>query len=319
MPGMFARTWASVSGMSVFVEQTEFTDPFILRVIDREEPHAGPGQVRVRARVAGLNPVDWKVASRPETAAAFGVTLPAGFGNDVAGEIDEVGDGVEGFHVGDRVFASARGRAVAEHVILTPGADDVRHTPDGLSDEVAGALQIAARTADAALRTAGVGDGDTVLVGGAAGGVGVLVVQLAVRAGATVIATASAVNHDYLRGLGAIPTTYGDGLAERVRVLAPEGVDAAIDLHGIEAVEAAAALGVPGERIATIAAANPPHGARQTGGRDARPGALDEIAALLAEGSLELPIAARFPIDRIDDAVALQRTGHVRGKVIVDI
>jgi len=305
--------------MSVFVEQTEFTDPFVFRVVDRDEPHAGPGQVRLRARVAGLNPVDWKIASRPESAAAFGVTLPAGFGNDVAGEIDEVGDGVDGFRVGDRVFASARGRAVAEHIILTVGVDDVRHTPDRLSDDVAGALQIAARTADAALRTAGVGSGDTVLVGGAAGGVGVLVVQLAVRAGASVIATASAGNHDYLRGLGAIPTEYGDGLVDRVRALAPNGLNAAIDLHGIEAVEVAAALGVPGERIATIAAANPPHGARPTGGREAAPGALDEIAALLAEGLIELPIAARFPIDRIDDAVALQRAGHVRGKVIVDI
>lgn len=305
--------------MSLFVEQSEISDPFVLRIIDREEPHAAPGQVRLRARVAGLNPVDWKIASSPQAATAFGISAPTGFGNDVAGEIDEVGDGVTEFAVGDRVFASARGRAVAEHVILTVGADDIRHTPDGLSDDVAGALQVAGRTADAALRTVGAASGDTILIGGAAGGVGVLVVQLAVRLGATVIATASESNHDYLRSLGATPTLYGEGLADRVRALAPQGVDAAIDLHGIATVEAAAELGVPGDRIATIAASSPPHGAKATGGRDAHPDALDEIAALLADGILSLPIAARFPVSQIDNAIALQRAGHVRGKVIVTL
>ncbi len=305
--------------MSAYVEQLEITDPFVLRVVDRDEPHAGRGQIRIRARAAGLNPVDWKIAAFPQTAAAFGIQAPTGFGNDVAGEIDEVGADVAGFAVGDRVFASARGRAVAEHVVLTIGVDDVRHTPDGLPDEVAGALQIAGRTADAALTTAGVGPGDTVLVGGAAGGVGVLVVQLAARAGATVIGTASEANHAFLRELGVVPIAYGDGLADRVRELGTGEVTAAIDLHGTETVEAAAALGVPGHRISTIAAANPPHGAVATGGRDARAGAIDEIAALLADGSLTLPVSATFPVTQIEDAVALQRAGHVRGKIVITL
>lgn len=303
--------------MSAYVEVAAIGDPLSLEIVDRAEPHAGPGQVRVRARAAGLNPVDWKIAAIPAVAEAFGVPAPSGFGNDVAGVVDEVGAGVEGFAVGDRVFGSARGRAVAEHVVFTVGSDELVHTPDGLDDAVAGALPIAGRTADAAVHTARVGAGDTVLIGGAAGGVGVLTVQLAVQAGATVIATASTHNHDFLRDLGAIPTTYGEGLAERVRALAPQGVDAAIDLQGVETVEAAATLGVPGNRIATIAARNAPHGAVATGGGAARPGALERIAAQLAAGTLVLPIAETFPLDRIQDAVALQRTGHVRGKLVI--
>jgi len=304
--------------MSLFVQQQQIADPFVLEVVDRPEPHAGPGEVRVRVRAAGLNPVDWKIASNPAAAHAFGVTLPAGFGNDLAGEIDEVGDGVTGWAVGDRVYGGARGRAVAEHVVLDPAT--LLRTPHGLPDEIAATLQIAGRTADAAVHAVRVGAGDTVLIGGAAGGVGVLTVQLAVAAGATVIATASPDNHDFLRSLGAVPTTYGDGLADRVRALAPDGVDAAIDLHGTDTVRTALELGVPGDRIATIAGGpNPPGGAIATGGGDATPGALDRIAAGLAAGTLQLPIAARFPIERITDAVALQRTGHVRGKVVVTI
>jgi len=304
--------------MSLFVQQQQIADPFVLEVVDRPEPHAGPGEVRVRVRAAGLNPVDWKIASNPAAAHAFGVTLPAGFGNDLAGEIDEVGDGVTGWAVGDRVYGGARGRAVAEHVVLDPAT--LLRTPHGLPDEIAATLQIAGRTADAAVHAVRVGAGDTVLIGGAAGGVGVLTVQLAVAAGATVIATASPDNHDFLRSLGAVPTTYGDGLADRVRALAPDGVDAAIDLHGTDTVRTALELGVPGDRIATIAGGpNPPGGAIATGGGDATPGALDRIAAGLAAGTLQLPIAARFPIEQITDAVALQRTGHVRGKVVVTI
>ena len=304
--------------MSLFVQQQQIADPFVLEVVDRPEPHAGPGEVRVRVRAAGLNPVDWKIASNPAAAHAFGVTLPAGFGNDLAGEIDEVGDGVTGWAVGDRVYGGARGRAAAEHVVLDPAT--LLRTPHGLPDEIAATLQIAGRTADAAVHAVRVGAGDTVLIGGAAGGVGVLTVQLAVAAGATVIATASPDNHDFLRSLGAVPTTYGDGLADRVRALAPDGVDAAIDLHGTDTVRTALELGVPGDRIATIAGGpNPPGGAIATGGGDATPGALDRIAAGLAAGTLQLPIAARFPIERITDAVALQRTGHVRGKVVVTI
>lgn len=306
--------------MSTFVEQQQIADPIVLEVIDRPEPHTGPGQVRVRVRAAGLNPVDWKIASTPAAAERYGIAAPTGFGHDFAGEIDEVGDGVVGFTIGDRVFGGARARAVAEHVLVTIDEEELQRTPDGLSDEIAGSLSIAARTADAAVTTARVTGGDTVLIGGAAGGVGVLAVQLAVAQGAIVIGTASESNHDFLRELGAIPTTYGDGLTERVRELAPDGVDAAIDLQGTDTVDVALELGVAPGRIATIAAGpNPPGGAISTGGIQAAPDALPRIAQALADGDLSLPIEATFPIQRIADAVALQRGGHVRGKVVVTV
>lgn len=306
--------------MSRFASLSAVADPFTLEVIDREEPHAGPGQVRVRVRAAGLNPVDWKIAAYPGAAERFGVAVPGGFGNDFAGEVDEVGEGVTGFAVGDRVFGGSRGDATGEHTVLTVGAATIVPTPDGVDDITASTLVIGGRTAAATLAKTGVGAGDTVLIGGAAGGVGVFAVQLAVAAGATVIATASEENHEFLRDLGAIPTTYGDGLVARVRALAPDGVDAAIDLQGTSTAEAAIELGVAPERIATIAAGpTAPAGVVATGGTDAPEGALERIAADIAAGRLRVPIQATFPLERINDAVALLRTGHVRGKVVVTI
>lgn len=304
--------------MSRFVTQVQIGDPIALELVDRDIPHPGPGEVRVRVAAAGLNPIDWKLAALPELASAFGISVPTGFGNDFAGVVDELGPDVTGVAVGDRVFGGARSRALAEHIVIEAGA--LHRTPDGLDDERASALDIAGRTADATVRTAGVGDGDTVLIGGAAGGVGVFAVQLAIAAGATVIATASDGNHAFLRELGAIPTAYGDGLADRVRALAPNGVDAAIDLQGTETVTAALELGVAPARIATIAAGpTPPGGAVPTNSSEAAPDALERIAAAIADGRVVLPIAATFPIERIADAVALQRTGHVRGKVVVTV
>lgn len=306
--------------MSRFIEQQQIGDPIVLELVDRPEPRAQAGEVRVRVSAAGLNPVDWKIASNPDAAARFGVTVPTGFGNDFAGVVDEIGDGVTGFAVGDRVFGGARGGAVADHVVLPVDGGTIARTPDGLDDATASAVWIAARTADAAVHAARVAAGDTVLIGGAAGGVGVLTVQLAVAAGATVIATASEQNHAFLRELGAIPVAYGEGLVEAVRAAAVDAVSAAIDLYGTTTVEAAVALGVAPDRIATIAAGpNPPHGAVATGGVDAAPEAASRIAQLLADGTFVLPVTATFPVERIDEAIALQRAGHVRGKVVVTL
>ena len=206
---------------------------------------------------AGLNPMDWGLASRPEAAAQFGITVPSGFGYDFAGVVDEAGGGVTGFAVGDRVYGGALGRAAADFVVVkmpATAAEALFHTPDGISDEVASTLPVAGRTAAAALAAIGLRSGDTVLVGGAAGGVGVFGVQLAKLAGATVIGTASAGTFEFLRQLGAEPVAYGPGLADRVRKLAPGGVTAATDLFGTETAETALALGVPPERISTVAA-----------------------------------------------------------------
>ncbi|MDO4412291.1 NADP-dependent oxidoreductase [Cutibacterium sp.] len=303
-----------------FAQLATFEDPFTLTVTEGEEPHAGPGQVRVRVAAVGLNPLDWKVASNPHTAEGFGVSAPTGFGGDMAGTVDEVGDGTEGFAVGDRVFGQAGlGQAAAQYVVIDHPEKDLVHTPDKLSDEVAAGLPIVALTADGALTTIGLTKGDTLLIGGAAGGVGTITVQLAARMGATVIGTASEGNHEYLRSLGAIPTTYGPGLADRVRKLAPT-INAALDLNGTQTAEAAVELGVAPGRIGVIAAGDDaPAGVQRTGMVKATDGALSRIADLVADGDIVLPIQQVFPLDQIQDAVTLQRGGHVRGKVIVRI
>lgn len=303
------------------VRLESFGGPEVLEVQEVPAPRAGQGQIRVRVTAAGLNPMDWIMTADADTAARFGLSLPAGFGTDYAGVVDQVGAGVTGFAPGDRVFGGALSRAVADFVVVdTVGrsaADEAHHTPDGVDDRTAATLAIAGRTASAALAVVGPGPDDTVLIGGAAGGVGVFAVQLARIAGARVIATGSATSADFLRGLGAEPVVYGDGLADRVRALAPGGVTAAIDLYGTETVHAARALGVPDGRIVTIAAQV--DGVSAANGANAAPGALEEIAHLVATRRLQVPIAASFPIGRIRHAAERQAGRHVHGKIVIDL
>jgi NADPH:quinone reductase-like Zn-dependent oxidoreductase len=304
--------------MSRAVIYEKFGGPEVLELREVPEPHAGSREVRVRVAAVGLNPMDWKLASMPELAAQFGISVPSGFGYDFAGVVDEVGEDVDGFAVGDRVYGGAQARAAADYVI-TPGKA-LFHTPDGISDEVASTLPVAGSTAVAALAAIDLQPGDTVLIGGAAGGVGVLAVQLAKLAGANVIGTASQSTFDFLRQLGAEPVAYGSGLAERVRALAPDGVAAATDLFGTETVETALALGVPAERISTIAAGpNPPGGVRATGGIDAGPDALERITAAILAGKLTVALAATFPIEQVTEAVTLQAGSHVHGKIVITL
>ncbi|MBI0292963.1 NADP-dependent oxidoreductase [Streptomyces sp. PRKS01-29] len=309
--------------MSRAVIYQAFGGPEVLEVRDVSEPHAGPGEVRVRVAAVGLNPMDWLLASQPEVAEQFGVTVPSGFGYDFAGVVDEVGDGATGFAVGDRVYGGALGRAAADFVVVkasTQASEAFFHTPEGISDEVASTLPVAGLTAVAALAAIDLRSGDTVLIGGAAGGVGVFAVQLAKLTGARVIGTASESTFEFLRQLGAEPVAYGPGLADRVRRLAPDGVTAATDLFGTETAETALALGVPPERISTIAAGpNPPGGVRATGGTDARPDDLKRITDGILAGRITVPIAATFPIERIRDAVTLQAGRHVHGKVVITV
>jgi NADPH:quinone reductase-like Zn-dependent oxidoreductase len=265
--------------------------------------------------------MDWFMTSDAETASRFGLSLPAGFGTDYAGMVDQVGEGVIEFAVGDRVFGGALSRAVADYVVVEPAGTiaaggDAHHTPDGVDDRTAATLAIAGCTAAAALAVFNLGGGDTVLIGGAAGGVGAFTVQLARLAGARVIGTGSATSSDYLRSLGAEPVTYGDGLADRVDALAPGGVTAAIDLHGTETAHTARELGVPEDRITTIAAQL--DGITPANGADGAP-AIDEVARLAATGQLRVPIAATFPVEQIRAAVELQAGRHVHGKVVIDL
>lgn len=308
--------------MSRAVVYETFGGPEVLELREVPEPHAGPGEVRVRVRAAGLNPMDWGLASVPEAAARFGITVPSGFGYDLAGVVDEVGEGATGFAVGDRVCGGALARAVADFVVVrTPAQspDALWPTPEGISDEVAATLPVAGLTAAAALAAIDLRSGDTVLVGGAAGGVGVFAVQLAKLMGAHVIGTASEGTFDFLRGLGVEPVAYGQGLADRVRTLVPDGVTAATDLFGAETAETALALGVPPERISTIAAPNPPGGVRATSGFDAGPEDIKRITDAILTGEITVPIAATFPVERIRDAVTLQAGRHVHGKVVITL
>jgi NADPH:quinone reductase and related Zn-dependent oxidoreductases len=306
--------------MSRAIMYTSFGEPDVLELQDIPEPHAGSDEVRVRVAAAGLNPMDWMVSSMPNVAAMFDITLPSGFGCDFAGTIDEVGPNVKAFHIGDRVFGGALGRAVADYIVFNVSIEPLHHTPSGITDVIASTLPIAGLTADAALSVIGVKSGDTVLIGGAAGGVGTFAVQLAKLTGATVIGTGSEDSFDYLRKLGAIPVTYGHGLADRVRKLAPDGVDAATVLVGTETIDVALALGISPARISAIAAGpNPSGGVHATGGAQASPGALDRITNAISSGKFIVPIAATFPIERTREAVTLQRGGHVHGKVVITL
>lgn len=305
--------------MSRAVQVDDFGGPEVLQVREVDEPHAGPGRLRIRVGAAGLNPMDWLLVSDAGLAGAFGVRPPTGFGYDLAGTVDEVGEGVTGFAVGDRVFGGAMSRAVADYAVVDPQQDRFFRTPAGVDDAVASTIAVAGGTASAALAAAGVGAGDTVLIGAAAGGVGVFAVQLARLAGARVIGTASEASFDLLRELGAEPVRYGDGLVDRVREIAPDGVTAALDLFGTDTAYAALELGVPADRIATIAAQGPDLPFRATGGVDAAPDALERIADLIDRGDLVVPIAGRYPIERVREAVEQQASRHLRGKVVVTL
>ncbi|GAA0420361.1 MULTISPECIES: NADP-dependent oxidoreductase [Leifsonia] len=304
--------------MPRFVQFEEFGSRDFLQVVERERPWPGPGQLLVRVMAAGLNPMDYKAYRDERSAGRMGVTLPSGIGQDFAGYVEDVGEGVTRFAAGDAVFGTAPFAAVADFVVVSEEGQVVAK-PEPLTFEVAGSLGVVGRTAMATTRSLGLGEHDTVLVSAAAGGVGVLAAQLAVRAGATVVGTAGEENHEFLETLGVIPVTYGDGLAERVRdLLDGDRVTAALDNHGGGTIEAALELGVPVERINTIAVFGPDaHGAQNVGGASAGNDELAELASLLAENELVLPIDSIYPIERTGEAYGRLEAGHLRGKIVV--
>jgi NADPH:quinone reductase-like Zn-dependent oxidoreductase len=294
---------------------TEYGGPEVLHVADVEEPHPGPGQIRVAVRAAGVNPVDWKARSGM-LREVMPVSFPAIDGREAAGVVDEVGPDVADVAVGDEVFGFAVGGAAAEYAILT----DVARKPADLSWEEAAALPVAVETSVRVFTVlGGVGEGQTIVIDGAAGGVGSAAVQLARARGARVIGTASERNHDFLRSLGAEPTTYGEGLVERVRALAPEGVDFAFDTAGQGSVPDLIALTGDPARVATIADFGAAAlGAKVTGGGDFRATeALGEAAALFESGRLQVPVAQTFPFAQAAEAHRISQEGHVRGKLVL--
>lgn len=297
------------------VMHDRFGGPEVLELREVEEPHAGPGEVRIRVESAALNPVDWKIFTGPG-AERRGLEPPMGVGNDMAGTIEEVGDGVDGWVVGDRVFGSARTRALQDRTTVAPARERLARIPEGLDAGVAASLVVAGRTAWDAIEQLLERGGETIFIHGAAGGVGQLAVQLAERKGARVIGSASERNADFLRSLGAEPVAYGDGLAERLEAMLP--IDACFDCHGADGIAAALEVGVPIERCIAIAVKGA-HGARGVADDLERTGSLDELAALAASGDLLVPVEARYPLERFREAYEHLMDGHVRGKLIVDL
>jgi NADPH:quinone reductase-like Zn-dependent oxidoreductase len=292
---------------------TTYGDPEVLEWAEAPDPHAGPGEIRIAVRAASVNPIDWKVFSGMMSGGQP-LAGPAYLGYDAAGVVDEVGEGVTGVSVGDEVFGLGR-NAQAEYAVLGSWAAK----PPSVDWAVAAAAGVSGETAERGLRLLDVKAGDTVFVDGGAGGVGAAVVQMAVARGATVIASASQANHDYLREIGAVPVLYGPGVGDRVQAAAGGPVDAVFDVAGKTPVEELIKLVPTPSQVLTIANfAGGAAGVRVTGGgSDSRPAqAMAEVADLLVQNKLVIKIQT-FPFDRAAEAYRISRNGHVRGKLVL--
>ena len=297
------------------IQYRQFGGPEVLELVELPDPHPAAGQVRVAVRAAGVNPIDWKLRRGMR-----GGELPQTTGGEVAGVVDELGDGVTDVAVGDNVFGFAAGGGGAAELALSA---EYAPIPPSLDFAGAAGLPVAVETAVRTLDVVGVGAGSTVVINGAAGAVGSAAVQIAIARGARVIGTASSGNHEYLRSLGAEPTTYGDGLVERVRALAPDGVDAALDAAGGGALPGLVELAGGPEHVVTIAdyAGAEATGVRFSGGADPETAralhALKDIGELIEAGRFTLRVAQTFPLDQIAEAHRLSETGHARGKLVL--
>lgn len=290
--------------------------PEVLGIVEIPTPEPGEGRVVVRVAAAGLNPYDAKVRSGfiPSDA-----SFPRRIGSDVAGTVIAVGadaaywDGTP-VAVGDEVFGSAAGSAAE---VAVAQAKNIARRPEGLPVEVAGSLNVAGLTAVSVRATVPTGEGDTVLVGGAAGAVGLVAAQLAVAAGATVIGTASERNHDLLRSVGVVPVAYGDGLADRVR--AAGAVTAVYDCHGRDALDAGIELGVVPDRMVAIAAydAIDELGVHNVERAARTPANLRRLGERIAAGEIVFPVAQTFPLDEIVAAFEALESSHAPGKIVV--
>ncbi len=289
----------------------------VLNVEEVPMPEPGPGQVLVQVKAAGINPGEASIRDGL-LHERWPATFPSGQGSDLAGVVAALGTGSVGLAVGENVIGYTDNRASqAEYVLVEAG--HLTPKPDAMPWEVAGGLFVGGATAYATVRAVAPGPGDTVVVAGAAGGVGSIAVQLTRLTGAAVIGLASRPNHDWLAAHGAVPVSYGDGVADRIRTAAAK-VDAFIDTHGGDYVRLALELGVSPERVDTIAnfAAVAEYGVKAAGNAaGASAGTLAQLAGLITGGQLEVPIAATFPLDDVRDAYRLLALGHVRGKIVL--
>ncbi|MBW9054810.1 NADP-dependent oxidoreductase [Rhizobium mesosinicum] len=295
------------------VQFSRYGGPDVLEIVEIDPPHPGPGEVRIAVRAAGVNPSDWK--RREGRYRKFEeIRFPAGVGVEASGIVDEVGPGVSSTFVGDAVFGYGEGM-MAEHAVLTHWV----HKPDDLPFEIAGALPVISETAWRGLDELSVRSGQTLLVSGAAGGIGSAVIQLARVRGTTVIGTASPQKHDYLRELGAIPTTYGPGLTDRVRQLAPDGIDAAIDVAGSGIIpELIAIVGDAAHVLSVADFSAEEYGAKFSRGPPKDPErVLADVARLHSKGLFRLHIEQSFPLEKTAEAQIVSAAGHVTGKLII--
>jgi len=290
----------------------------VLKVVEVPRPVLEAGQALVGVKAAGINPGEVSIREGLLDA-RWPATFPSGQGSDLAGIVEEIADGVERFAVGDEVLGFTDERAGQAELVRVPVEHLVKRPPH-VSWEAAGGLAVAGATAYAAVRAVAPTVGETVVVSGAAGGVGSLAVQLARRAGARVIGLAGEHNHRWLSEHGAIPVSYGDGVAERIRAAGADGVNAFIDTFGGGYVELALALGVQPQRVDTIIdfQAAQEHGVKTDGSAaGASAQVLAELAQLLDDGELELPIAHVYPLEQVQEAYRELERRHTRGKIVL--
>ncbi|MGW5434447.1 NADP-dependent oxidoreductase [Streptomyces sp. NPDC004059] len=292
------------------VSFAEFGGPGVLHLVDAEEPHAGPGEIRIAVRAAGVNPVDWRIREGQKLG-AHPIELPSGVGLDAAGVVDEVGEGVEEVEVGDHVFGEGSS-TYAEFAVLSAWA----RMPEGLTFEEAAGYPSVVETALRIIREVGVQSGQTLLVSGASGGVGSAVLQIARDRGITVIATAGAANQDYLRILGALATTYGEGWVERVRQLGH--VDAALDLAGAGVIHELVDLTGNPQKVISIADLGASElGVRFSGVAGSMPDALAVAADLISRGKLHIPVEKSYTLAEAAAAHIDSQAGHTRGRRVI--
>ena len=291
----------------------------VLYVAEVERPSPGPGQALVRMKAAGINPGEAAIRGGAFDS-VMPATFPSGQGSDLAGVVEELGEGVDDFAIGDEVIGFVNNRSSQAELVVAE-AEDLIPRPPNVSWEQAGALFVAGTTAYAAVRAVSLGAGDTVVVSGAAGGVGSLVVQLARNVGATAIGLAGEANHGWLRDHGAIPVTYGEGQAGRIREASGGEIDAFIDTFGSGYVELALELGVGPERVDTIIdfRAVEEHGVKAEGNQAAASAdVMAELAGMISEGTLEIPIARVYPLTEVREAYRELEKRHIRGKIVLE-
>ena len=296
-----------------------YGDPDVLSLVSVPSISAGPGQVRVAVRAAGVNPIDWKIRSGV-LAEVMPRTLPSTPGIDLAGVIDEVGEGVTGFAVGDEVLGRGS-RTYAEQALADPAA--LARKPAALSWEQAAALGVAVDTTYRILVPLGLAPGETLLVDGASGGVGGILVQVARARGLRVVGTASERNHERLRSFGVIPIAHGPGLVERVAAVAPDGVAGAADLAGKGSLDELVEIVGDVAKIVTIAdgAGAARLGVRFTGGGpgESIEGSLDDALRLIAEGKLSVPVGTIYPLAEAAAAQRESEAGRSEGRIVLRV